>query len=146
MAEGRVEVLLKVSQVNLARAEKRFDDREYDSAAFHASMAVEAAANALILRLGGDGAKNHRAITGLAAVTRRIRPDWLREDEFERLIDKGGEIQREVVYARYPLKVADRWLTPMEYYTPEKARTIIDNAKFIVDAIRRYLRRKTASR
>jgi HEPN domain-containing protein len=142
MVEGRVEVLMKVSQVNLARAEKRFSDREYDSAAFHACMAVESAANALILKLGGDEAKNHRAISGLASVIRRIRPDWLREEGFEQLIDKGREIQREVVYARYPLKVADKWVTPMEYYTPEKSRRIIDNAKFVVDAIRGYLKRK----
>jgi len=145
MAETRIEVLLKVSQVNLTRAEKRFDDGEFDSAVFQASMAVESAANALILKLGGDEAKDHRAISGLAAVTRRIRPDWLREEGFELLIDKGEEIQREVVYARYPLKVADKWVTPMEYYTSEKARTIIKNAKFVIDGIREYLKRETAS-
>mgnify|MGYP001086817958 CR=1 FL=1 len=146
MAEGRVEVLLKVSQVNLTRAEKRFNDREYDSSVFHASVAVESAANALILKLGGDEAKNHRAISGLAAVIRRVRPDWLREEGCEQLIDKGGAIQREVVYARYPLKVADRWVTPMEYYTLEKAKMIIDDAKFVIDRIREYLARKATSR
>jgi len=145
MAEGRVEVLLKVSQVNLVRAEKRFNDGEYDSAVFHVSVAVESAANALILKLGGDEAKNHRAISGLAAVIRRMRPDWLREEGFEQLIDKGGEIRREVVYARYPLKVADKWVTPMDYYTVKKARTIIDDAKFVIERIREYLKRKAAS-
>mgnify|MGYP001072357302 CR=1 FL=1 len=50
------------------------------------------------------------------------------------------DIQREVVYARYPLKVADRWVTPMEYYTQEKAMEIVNHAKFIVDAIRIYLK------
>ena len=146
MAESRIEVLLKVSEVNLARAEKRFDDGEYDSAAFHASMAIESAANALILKLGGDETKNHRAISGLASVVRRVRPDWLREEACEQLIDRGREVQREVVYARYPLKIAGRWVTPMEYYTREKARTIIDNTKFVIDAIRRYLKRKMTSR
>jgi len=146
MAESRIEVLLKVSQVNLARAEKRFNDGEYDSAAFHASMAVESAANALILKLGGDEAKDHRAVSGLASVIRRIRPDWSREEGCERLIDKGREIQREVVYARYPLKIAGRWVTPMEYYTLEKARKIIDDARFVIDRIREYLKRKATSR
>ena len=146
MAESRIEVLLKVSQVNLARAEKRFNDGEYDSSAFHASMAVESAANALILKLGGDEAKNHRAISGLAAVIRRMRPDWLREEGCQQLIDKGGEIQREVVYARYPIKLADRWVTPMEYYSPEKARKIIDDAKFVIDEIRGYLVRNATTR
>ena len=60
MVESKVEVLLKVSEVNLARAEKRFEAGEYDSAVFHASMAVESAANAMILKLGGDEAKDHR--------------------------------------------------------------------------------------
>jgi len=89
--------------------------------------------------------KNHRAISSLAAVTRRIRPDWLREQVFEQLIDKGREIQREVVYTRYPVKVVAKWMTPMEYYTQEKARTIIDDAKFVVEKIEEYLTRKTAS-
>ena len=146
MAESRIEVLLKVSQVNLARAEKRFNDGEYDSSAFHASMAVESAANALILKLGGDEAKDHRAVSGLASVIRRMRPDWSREEGCEWLIDKGREIQREVVYARYPLKIAGRWVTPMEYYTLEKARTIIDDARFVTDRIREYLKRKATTR
>ena len=141
MAESKVEVLLRVSEVNLARAEKRFDAGEYDSAVFHASMAVESAANAMILKLGGDEAKNHRAISGLAAVLRRAKPELLREEMYVQLIEKGRRIQREVVYARYPLKVAGEWVTPMEYYTEEKAREIIDNARFVVDRIKIYLKR-----
>ena len=62
------------------------------------------------------------------------------------MIDKGREIQREVVYARYPLKIGDRWVTPMEYYTAEKARAIINNAKFVVSEVREYLNRQTTSR
>jgi HEPN domain-containing protein len=139
MVESKVEVLLRLSEVNLIRAEKRFDTGEYDSAVFHASLAVESAANAMILRLGGDEAKDHRAISGLAAVLRRVRPELLREEKYERLIEKGREIQREVVYARYPLKVTGKWVTPMEYYTREKTRGVIDNAKFVVDGIKRAL-------
>lgn len=141
MVESKVEVLLKVSEVNLARAEKRFETGEYDSAVFHASMAVESAANAMILKLGGDEAKDHRAISGLAAVLRRVKPELLREDEYVQLIDKGREMQREVVYARYPLKVTGRWVTPMEYYTQEKTIVVIDNAKFVVNGIKAYLKR-----
>ncbi|MDI6905184.1 MAG: HEPN domain-containing protein [Candidatus Bathyarchaeia archaeon] len=143
MVESKIEVLLGVSEVNLARAEKRFDDGEYDSAVFHASMAAESAANAMILKLGGHEAKNHRAISGLAAVLRRVKPELIREEKYVQLIDKGREIQREVVYARYPLKVAGKWVTPMEYYTREKTREVIDNAKFVVDGIKVYLKRTT---
>jgi HEPN domain-containing protein len=141
MAESKVEVLLRVSEVNLARAEKRFDAGEYDSAVFHASMAVESAANAMIIKLGGDEAKNHRAISGLASVLRRVKPELLRQERYLQLISKGTDIQREVVYTRYPLKVAGRWVTPMEYYSREKARMIINNAKFVVDEIKEYLKR-----
>jgi len=143
MVESKVEVLLRVSEVNLARAEKRFDAGEYDSAVFHASMSVESAANAMILELGGDEAKNHRAISGLAAVLRRVKPELLREEKYAQLIERGREILREVVYARYPLKVAGKWVTPMEYYTREKTRGIIDNARFVVDGIRLYLKGAT---
>lgn len=141
MGESKVEVLLKVSEVNLARAEKRFDNGEYDSAVFHASMAVESAANAMILKLGGNEAKNHRAISGLAAVLRRVKPELLREEKYARLIERGREMQREVVYVRYPLKVSGKWVTPMEYYTRERTREVIDSAKFVVDGIKAYLKR-----
>ena len=143
MVEGKVEVLLRVSEVNLARAEKRFEAGEYDSAVFHASTAVESAANAMILELGGSEAKNHRAISGLAAVLRRVKPELLREEKYVQLIERGREIQREAVYARYPLKVAGKWVTPMEYYTREKSRGIIDNAEFVVEEIKTYLKRTT---
>ena len=139
MVESKVEVLLRVSEVNLARAEKRFDAGEYDSAVFHASMAVESAANAMIIKLGGDEAKHHRAISGLATVLRRVKPELLRDDKYLQLIDKGREIQREVVYVRYPLKVAGKWVTPMEYYTREKTGRVIDNARFVVDGIKSRL-------
>ena len=143
MVKSKVEVLLRVSEVNLARAEKRFDAGEYDSAVFHASLAVESAANAMILKLGGDEAKDHRAISGLAAVLRRVKPALLREEKYVQLVERGRDIQREVVYARYPLKVAGKWITPMEYYTQEKARGIIDNAKFVVEGIKTYLQKTT---
>jgi len=143
MVESKIEALLRVSDVNLARAEKRFDSGEYDSAVFHASMAVESAANAMILELGGDEAKNHRAISGLAAVLRRVKPELLREERYAKLIEKGRDIQREVVYARYPLKVAGKWVTPMEYYTQENSREIIENAKFVANGIKAYLKRTT---
>jgi len=106
MAETKVAVLLTISETNLTRAEKRFVSGEYDSAVFHASMAVESAANALILKLGGDEAKNHRAISGLAAVIKRVKPEWLAEGNIVQLISRGKKNQREVVYTRYPLKIA----------------------------------------
>jgi len=57
------------------------------------------------------------------------------------LIDKGREIQGEVVYARYPLKMGDKWVTPMGYYTAEKARTIINNTKFVINGVKEYLKK-----
>src|SRR4030042_4113774 len=138
MVESKVEVLLKVSEVNLARAEKRFEAGEYDSAVFHASMAVESAANAMILELGGNEAKDHRAISGLAAVLRRVKPELLRVDEYAQLIAKGRNIQREVVYTRYPLKLDGKWVTPGEYYTLEKAVAAIEDARFVVNGIKAY--------
>jgi len=143
MAENKVDVLLGVSEINLARAERRFETGEYDSAVFHASLAVESAANAMILKLGGNEARNHRAISGLAAVLRRVRPELLREEKYGQLIDRGRRIEREVVHARYPLKVAGRWMTPMEYYTREKARLVIDDARFVVSGIKAYVKETT---
>ena len=74
------------------------------------------------------------------------KPELLREEKYVQLIDRGREIQREVVYAHYPLKIAGRWVTPMEYYTQEKARRIIDDARFVVDGIKTYLEEKRLKR
>jgi len=139
MGEGKVDALLKVSDVNLTRAGKRLEAGEYDSAVFHASAAVESAANAMILRLGGDEAKDHRAVSGLAAVTRRVRPELLAEDGYAQLIARGRDIQREVVYTRYPLMLGGRWVTPMEYYTREKAVAVVGDARLIIDGIKEYM-------
>lgn len=142
MVESKIEALLKVSEINLSRARKRIDAGEYDSAVFHSSMAVENAANAMILKLGGDEAKDHRAVSGLAAVMRRVKPEMLREERYAQLIERGRAIQRELVYARYPLKLAGRWITPMEYYSREKAESMIDHAACVVNVILKYVRNK----
>ena len=60
-----------------------------------------------------------------------------------RLIEKGRKIQIEVVHTRYPLKVAGKWVTPMEYYSREKVRDLIDGSHFVVDGIKAYLKRTT---
>lgn len=146
MVKGKVEALLRVSEVNLARAQRRLNSEEYDSAVFHASMAAENAANAMILKLGGSEARNHKAIGGLAAVIRRVKPELLSEEEYAHLIERGREIQREVVYARYPLKVSGKWVTPMEYYTQENAKRTIDHAKSVVDTVRAYIKRTKTRR
>jgi HEPN domain-containing protein len=139
MAESKVNVLMRISEANLVKAEKRLKDSEFDSAVFHASMAVEAAANAMILQLGGAEAKDHRAISGLAAVLRRVKPELLQEFEYRQLIEKGRDVQREVVYARYPVSVEGKWVAPMEYYSREKALMVIENAKFVLAVIKNYL-------
>lgn len=146
MVKSKVDTLLRVSEVNLARAQKRLDSEEYDSAVFHASMAAENAANAMILKLGGNEARNHRAISGLASVIRRVNPELLSDERYVQLIERGREIQREVVYARYPLKMAGRWVTPMEYYTQEKAKMTINHAKSVVDTVRTYIKRARTRR
>jgi len=139
MVESKVSVLMRISKANLAKAEKRFEDSEFDSAVFHASMAVETAANAMILRLGGSEARDHRAISGLASVLRQVKPELLQKFEYRQLIEKGLDIQREVVYTRYPISTGGKWVTPMEYYTREKAQAVIENAKLVCGIIENYL-------
>ncbi len=136
MGQDKVDVLFKVCETNLSRAEKRYNEGEYDTAVFHASLAVESAANAMILVFGGNEAKDHRAITGLAAVIRRTKPELLRDESFNEAIEKGREIQREVVYTRYPILEGGKWLAPMDYYSKEKSSKIIEMATLIVKRIK----------
>jgi HEPN domain-containing protein len=139
MAESKVDVLMRIAEANLAKANKRFKDSEFDSAVFHASIAVETAANAMIIQLGGQEARNHRAISGLAAVLRRVKPELLQKLEYRQLIEKGRDIQREVVYTRYPVSIEGKWVAPMEYYSREKALMVIENARFVFAIIKKYL-------
>jgi len=142
MGETKIEVLIRVSDTNLARASKRHNEGENDSAVFHASLAVESATNAMILVLGGDEAKDHRAISALAAVIRRTRPELLRETKITELVEKGREIQREVVYSRYPIRINGKWVAPVDYYTKVRSIEIINMAEIIVNIIKEYLREK----
>ena len=98
----------------------------------------------MIFVYGGDEAKDHRAISGLAAVIRRIQPELLRDGVFNEAIVKGREIQREVVYTRYPILEGGKWLTPMDYYTMQKSRGIIEKATLVVTVIRDAMDKKSA--
>lgn len=141
MVEGKIDVLMRTSDANVSRAEKRLRDGEFDSAVFHASLAVENAANALILRLGGQEARDHRAISGLNAVLRRVKPELLQNLECQQLIERGLAVQGEVVYARYPANVGGKWVTPMEYCDEKKASDTVENAKFVNAAVKKLLQR-----
>ena len=79
------------------------------------------------------------AISGLAAVIRRIKPELLRNDAFKDAMEMGREIQREVVYTRHPILEGGKWITPMEYYSREKTRGIIEKATLVVKGIRRAM-------
>ena len=39
------------------------------------------------------------------------------------------------------LKMAGKWVTPLEYYTREKTKMIVDEAKFVVDVIKTHPKR-----
>ena len=71
-----------------------------------------------------------------------MKLQWLTEDSCTQLIDQWKRIQREVVYARYPIELGGARVTPMEYYTEKKSRRIIDDAKFVVNEIKKYLKKQ----
>jgi len=37
--------------------------------------------------------------------------------------------------------MAGKWVTPLEYYTREKTKMIVDEAKFVVDVIKTHLKK-----
>jgi len=39
--------------------------------------------------------------------------------------------------------VAGKWVTPMEYYTRQKARAVIDTSKFVIEGIEAHLKKTT---
>lgn len=59
-------------------------------------------------------------------------------------MEMDREIQREVADTRYPILVGGEWLAPMDYYTMEKSRGIIEKATRVVSGIREAMEKKPA--
>lgn len=140
MGSDKVEVLMETSNTNLHRAEEAFGRKEWDEVVLHASLAVESASNALIIRLGGHEALDHRAASALNAVARHRAPEWLKDEDFREMIKKGLEVQREVVHSRYPHLVEGEWIPPSRYYTAQKAEGALSASKLVLATVERYLR------
>lgn len=142
MGKSKIKVLLETSRVNLRRAEDAEKRGEWDDCILHASLAIESAANALIIKLGGHEAINHRAISALNEVARQNVPDWTKEEKFRAMIKRGLGIQREVVYSRYPHHVEGKWIAPSQYYGEKDAKKTLSDTKFVLEVVGEYLKRK----
>ena len=142
MGESKISVLLETATANLGRAEEAEKRGEWDDSILHASLAVENAANALIVRLGGHEAMDHRTASALNAVALQRAPEWTLEKEFQKMVRCGLAIQREVVYSRYPHHVNGRWIAPTRFYTAGDSRKAVSNARFVLETVRDYLDRR----
>ena len=142
MGESKIEVLLETSRVNLRRAEEAEGRGEWDDCILHTSLAIESAANALIIKLGGHEAVDHRAISALNEVARQRVPDWTKEDKFRTMVKRGLNIQREVVYSRYPHHVGGMWVAPSRYYGGGDAKKALSDTKFVIEIMGEYLKRR----
>ncbi len=141
MGESKIKVLLETSRVNLRRAEEAEERGEWDDCILHASLALESAANALIIKLGGHEAVDHRAISALNEVVRQRVPDWTKEEKFRMMIKRGLGVQREVVYSRYPHHVEGKWVAPSRYYGEGDAKKVLSDTKFVLGIVGEYLKR-----
>ena len=141
MGESKIDVLMETSKVNLRRAEEAKGRGEWDDGVFHASLAVESAANALIVRLGGHEAIDHRAVSALNAVVQKQAPEWAKERRLRTMIKRGLGIQRQVVYSRYPHHVDGRWMAPSRYYTEQDAKKALSDAGLVLEVVEEYLER-----
>jgi len=142
MGQSKIKVLLETSRVNLRRAEEAEKRGEWDDCILHASLAVESAANALIIKLGGHEAVDHRATSALNEVARQNVPDWTKEEKFRTMVKRGLGIQREVVYSRCPHHVEGRWVAPSRYYEEGDAKKALADAKFTIGIVGEYLKRR----
>lgn len=141
MGESKIKVLLETSRVNLRRAEEAEGRGEWDDCILHASLAIESAANALIIKLGGHEAVDHRAVSALNEVARQRFPDWTKEEKFRAMVRRGLRIQREVVYSRYPHHVEGRWVAPSRYYKKGDAKKALSDTKFVIGVMEKYIKR-----
>lgn len=140
MVAEEITVSLKVASRHLKDAESALRRGIFYDCVYHSASAVENAANAMILSLGGRVPHTHRDAEALASIVARVRPELLKDKKFKLMIEGVSRLQRHVVASRYPIEVEEgKFLPPEEFYRRGDAVEALDDARSVVDAIKHYV-------
>jgi len=131
---------LSAAERHLKEAETALRNDVFYDCAFHSASATENAANAMILWLGSKLPHAHENAKAMRRAASRTKPELLENEDFERILEKVELLERHVVMSRYPIEVEKgKFVPPHEYYKGEDARRMFEDAKFVVDVVKRLI-------
>ena len=139
-ATDEITASLSTTDEHLKDAQDALRRGRYYDCVYHSASAAENAGNALILALGGRAPRTHRNAEAIEFAASRLRPGWLKEDKFKRMLDSLRDLESHIVKSRYPIKIEKGdFVPPSEYYTQNMAKSVLEKAIFIVASIKQHL-------
>lgn len=140
-ATNEIKASLTTADEHLKDAEAALRDGRYHDCVYHSAAAAENAGNALILALGGRTPRTHRNAEAIEFATTRLKPNWLREDEFKKMLESLRSVETHIVKSRYPIKLKKgTFVPPSEYYTENMAKDMLEKAVFTVNTIKHFIK------
>jgi HEPN domain-containing protein len=137
---NEITVSLVTAEEHLKDAIDSFHRGRYHDCAYHSASAAENAGNALILALGGRVPRKHRNAEAIEFLVSRLKPDWLKINEFQKMLENLRDLEVHIVKSRYPIKIREGvFVPPSDYYTTDITEDMLKKATFIVNMIRRFL-------
>jgi len=131
---------LTTAEEHLKDARDAFRGGRYQDCVYHSASAAENAANGLILSLGGRIPRTHRDAEAIQFIATRLKPGWLEEEDFKRMLDALKDLEAHVVKSRYPIKVEKgTFISPSRYYTDKMAKDMLKEATFIFNVVKHFL-------
>jgi HEPN domain-containing protein len=140
VATDEITASLSTAEEHVKDAQDAFHKGRYHDCVYHSASAAENAGNALILALGGRVPRTHCNADAIEFAAARLRPSWLEQDEFRRMVGHLRNLEAHVVKSRYPIKVKEgAFVPPNKYYTESMAREMLEKAVFIVNTVKHFL-------
>jgi len=131
---------LTTAEEHLKDARDAFRRGRYQDCVYHSASTAENAANALILSLGGRIPRTHRNAEAIRFIATRLKPGWLEEEDFKRMLVTLKDLEAHVVKSRYPVKVEKgTFIPPNRYYTDKMAKDMLKGATFIFNVVKHFL-------
>jgi HEPN domain-containing protein/predicted nucleotidyltransferase len=137
----KIAVFLKTANHHLQNAELALERGVFYDAVHHSVSAVENAADAFILRLGGTVPHAHGDADAIEHLARRARPALLEKKGFRSMLEGLRELEKHTIKSKYPVEVKDGvFLPPQEFYTKDEARRLFRKAQEVVRVAEDFLK------
>lgn len=141
-----IDLLLEASSNALESAELCFREKKFEATVREAILAIENAANAFILTLGGTYVSSHYEYRlAMRTVAERRWRALLKRAGFKAML-KAADLPRSSVAYRYPVTVVEGRILTRRPPEEEEAREFLASAQAFLKNTRRYIeeyKRKT---